>query len=554
MPTTAQVAKRYSEIAGVLLRHGLGFILAELGLQRFIPLRYEIFRRLKGSATASRPEQIRKALEELGPTFIKLGQILSTRPDLIPPEYVKELQQLQDNVPPISFSEAAKIIDGEIGAPPDVEFDHFDRNPVGSASIGQVYSAELPTGEPVAVKVQRPGLDEIVETDLVILGEAADAAERMASLSVYDIKGMFEEFAFTLRNELDYTREARNVERFRGNFMDVQGIQIPKVYWEYTTSKVLTLDRLEGPKITDIETIDKMHVDRRGLAERFAAMILDQIFEYGAFQGDPHGANFVVMKNGDIGVLDFGMISFLDQDTKETLIRMFIGIVDQDPVTVVDQFLYLGAGGADVSSKELQAEIMRLLIQYRNVSLRDISVADLFGQLMGIARRHRLHFPTSLTLLARSIGMAEGAVLELDPDFKMIDLFDKYARRIWLETFGPRSWPKRAEQAVMDLTSLGARFPRQISRIFTELSRGNIKVVIKQPNLNTELGRLEAMFNRLSLSIVVASFFAGITLVLASYRPAGWERLAAGVFYVGLILAISLAIWLIASIFRSRAT
>lgn len=552
MPRRRLHARRYQQIVRTLFRHGFGYLVNQLGIARFVPFHYGILGHLKKAEPYTQPEHVRLAFEDLSTTYIKLGQILSTRPDIIPPEYLGELEKLQDRVPPVSPEIIKERISQELGAPLNEIFADFNDTPLASASIGQVHAATLKTGEPVVVKVQRPGVHKLVETDIDILARAADfVSRRVPSLQMYDLPGVVQEFAYTIRTEMDYHREGQNAERFRRNFEGDPAIYIPRVYWDYTASRVLTLERLEGPKISDLEAFGEKGLDRRRVARRSTHIILKEVFEHGFFHADPHPANFVVLENEVIGVMDFGMVGYLDEETRQDLTRLFVAVSEQDAETVVEQFLELGAAGGDINLAAFKNEICHLLIQYQSVALKEMDLRVVLDEMMAISRRHRLRMPSNLALLIKTVGMEEGLVRRLDPDFRLIEMFEPYARKIWLKTFGPSAWRKQLARGAVDLVSFATGLPRQIRRITGQVSRGDIRVVIKQPRLDEELSQLNAMFNRLSLSILISAFFVVLGLLMLIYHPVGVERLVAPFLIVGLIGATAFGLWLLVSILRS---
>src|SRR5690348_12408765 len=346
---------RSRQIAGVLLSHGWGFLRNNEGT---------VGATSPGAANG-RPLHLRLALEELGTTFIKLGQILSTRADLLPPEYLAELTKLQDSASPVAFAEIQEALVTELGQPIERIFAHFDPIPIAAASIGQAYAATLGDGTEVVVKVRRPGVVEQVNEDLEILKELAATASRHWDFADrYDLPGLVEEFSQTLRRELDYIREAHNAERFAVNFATDNHIHVPRVFWEATTSRVLTLERIRGIKINDLKALDEQGTDRRWLADYATNVVLKMVCEDGFFHADPHPGNFFIEPNGTIGLIDFGMVGVIDEQTQELLAELLIAINHQDADRLVDVFLDLGVTRKRIDRASVRRDIDQLLSTY----------------------------------------------------------------------------------------------------------------------------------------------------------------------------------------------
>ncbi len=394
--------RRYRLITRVIIRHGLGFFVNVLGLGRFAPFSVAnvLFRRRR--EPGSQPETIRQCLEEMGTTFVKLGQILSTRSDLIPPEYQEELAKLQDDVKAVPSETITDLVVSEIGRPIDQVFSSFDLEPLAAASIGQVHLATLIDGTEVVVKVRRPGVVEQVEIDLDVLHHIANSASRFSRFSDrYDLIEVVEEFSNTLMEELDYRNEARNAERIAKNFAGDQSIHIPRIFWEATTSGMITMSRITGIKVTDSEGLDAAGVDRQALANRSANIILKMIFEDGLFHSDPHPGNFFIEGNGRIGLIDYGQVGILDDRTRDRLIDLVLAARNQDSHRVVDALQDLGMGKDIHDLDALRKDLVRLGYRYYGQSLGDIQVGAALNEALDLARRHRLKFPTSLANLMK---------------------------------------------------------------------------------------------------------------------------------------------------------
>ncbi|MEW6586116.1 MAG: AarF/ABC1/UbiB kinase family protein, partial [Nitrospirota bacterium] len=426
---------RYREIAVILTRHGLGWLALQLNLGGLVPFHWGLLGHPKRKEPYTQPEHMRMALEDLGTTFIKLGQILSTRPDLVPPEYITEFSKLQDSAPPIPYAKVAEIIGSELGETPEKIFKSFDEKPRASASIGQVHTARLHDDTPVVVKVQRPGVEALVDQDLKVLAELARLAERRTELgSHYDISGWIEEFAFTLRNELDYTFEGQNADRIRQNFAGDSALHVPHIFWEYTTKRVLTMEEISGIKINDIQSLDKAGLDRKQIARKAAHIALTMTYDHGFFHADPHPGNFFVLPDESIGLIDFGMVGRLDENLRLSLIRLEIALIRKDADRLVDELLALGIAGRTIKRHVLKRDLDHMLYRFYDKPLKEIAAADTFHALVSIALRHRLQLPSDLVFLFKVIAMSEGLGAQLDPDFKLMEFGEPYFERFWLKS------------------------------------------------------------------------------------------------------------------------
>ena len=543
---------RYRQIADVLARHGLGYLVGVAGLERFIPFERGLLGHARRAEPYSRPEHLRLALEELGATFIKLGQILSTRADLLPPEYQAELAKLQDSAPPVPWSRVEEVLVTELGQPIEAAFVSFDPAPLAAASIGQAHTASLPDGTEVVVKVRRPGVVEQIEEDLEILQNLAAAASRRWELAdQYDLVGVAQEFAQTLRAELDYIREGRSAERFAASFADDADVHIPRVLWETTTARVLTLERVRGIKINDLAALDADGIERAALAERAAGIVLKMVFEDGFFHADPHPGNFFVETGGRIGLIDFGMVGTVDERTQEQLVRLLLAITSQDADRLVDAFLDLGVARQRVDRGLLRQDLEHLVSRYYGRPLGEIALASLLNDSLDVVRRHRLQLPPNLMLLLKTAIMCEGLAAQLDPSFRLTRVLVPYAERLMLRQYSPLLWGRRLGKASLDAAQLGVELPGHVRRLIADLERGSLEVGMRPTGFEPLVRRFERLANRITLGILAAAFINGLAILMSVYHPQGWEQWAGVVFAVGFVLAGVLGVYLVWSILRS---
>ncbi|HEV2013374.1 MAG TPA: AarF/UbiB family protein [Candidatus Dormibacteraeota bacterium] len=533
----------------VLARHGLGFFISVAGLERFVRLQ-RIFNR-GYEQPLSRPEHVRRALEELGPTFIKLGQILSTRADLLPAAYQVELAKLQDAAPSLNTGVVGSVIESEFGRPVAEVFGSFDPVPLAAASIGQVHAATLPDGTAVVVKVQRPDVVNQIEQDLRILHNLAmTATRRWPVAEEYDVVGLVQEFAQTLRAETDYLREGRNAERFGANFAGDDSVHFPCVFWEQTTARVLTLERLTGIKIDDLAALDAAGVDRRRIAMNGARMVLKMVFRDRFFHADPHPGNFFIEPDERIGVVDFGMAGTVGPRIQEQLIWALLAYTSEEPDRQVDALYDLGVAGHHVDRAALKRDVEHLRARYFGRPVGEITFRPVVNDVLGVVRRHRLHLPPGYALLLKTILMHESLVTRLDPGFEFTTVLVPYARGMMLRHFSPIGWGRSVGQAGIDLARLGVELPAQLRRLMSSLQRGDLELAIRPTKFEPVLRRLERIANRVVLGILAAAFVIALAVLLSAYHVRSDPQTAA-ILLVGFVLASVLGVYVAWSILRS---
>lgn len=531
----------------------MGHAVGVMGLDRFVPIHKSLQSGNRLAKSTIGPTHLRMALEELGATFIKLGQILSTRSDLLPPEYQTELARLQDAASPVAPDVVRQVVTAELGRPLDAAFASFDLTPLASASIGQAHAAILQDGTEVIVKVRRPGVVEQVEEDLEILQNLAEMASRRWELAnQYDLPGLADDYAQTLRDELDYLREGRNAERFAANFARDRDIHIPRVFWELTTSRVLTLERVRGIKINDLAALDAAHIDRRALAQRASHLILHMVFEDGFFHADPHPGNFFVEPGGRIGLIDFGMVGTLDKRTQEQLVGMLTAMTAQDADRLEAVLEELGVARQRIDRVSLQRDLDHVLRQYYGRQLADINISAILGETLSIVRRYHLQLPTNMALLVKTIVMEEGLGVQLDPNFNLASVLAPYARRLLWREYSPLVWVRRLSDASVDAARLGIDLPQQVRRIINDLERGTLEVAARPVGLEPYIYRLERIANRIVVGILTAAFVIGLAMLLTADRPQGFAQWAGVFFALGIAAAVVFGLYLLWQLLRSE--
>lgn len=537
-------SSRYQEIAETLGRHGLDFLAAAVGVNSWLRVPQGTPAPPLLSQPLTVPERLRLVLEELGPTFVKLGQLLSTRPDLLPPAYIAELSKLQDAAPPVAGEAITEAITAELGAEPQQIFAEFDNRPLASASIGQAHGALLVDGTPVVVKVRRPDAVRKVNEDLEILQNLADRAGRLwEPARTYNVHGLVQEFAQTLRAELDYLREARNAERFAANFTNHSDVSIPQVFWATTTSRVLTLERVSGIRIDDVAALDAAGVDRPALARTGARLMLRMIFEHGFFHADPHPGNLFVQPDGSITLIDFGMVGDLDPEVQERFIDFLIAFTRRRPEELADALLDLsvtkGAGDHD----QLRESLTSFVADYSDKPLSEVSFAHLASELLGIVRQQRLQLPREVALIFKVLIMMEGIGVQLDPDYDLMGVLTPYVRRLLKERLSFATMSQRLLRASADTGALMIEMPTRLRRILDRADRSGIEVHLRAAELEPLVARTERIGNRLVAGLIAAALINGVgDLVVSEKRWRSWEG---ALFGAGVTVVSSLSGYLL---------
>lgn len=490
------------------------------------------------------------AIEELGTTYIKLGQAISTRTDILDNEYIEELSKLQDSAPSISYEEIRQVIEEELGEAPEALFKFFCREPEAAASIGQVHRATLFDGSDVVVKVQRPGTAAKVEQDLGVLKDFAQLVTSSTEIGgQYDFEGWLDEFAFTIRNELDFRREGRNADRIRENFLDDPDLIVPKIYWQFTTRRVIVMQYIDGIKLSDEESLKLAKIDRLQLSRTCARIVLTEIFRHGFFHADPHPGNFFVMPSGAIAMIDLGMVGRLDQTTRESLMRVTLNLAKGDSDALVDELLILGVPRAPVRRQDLRMELDKLIETYVEGPPEDFSVAHLLNAVLAVAARHRIHVPSDLLFLAKTIAMCEGLSTMLDPHFKLVDYLRSFLENYLKEMREPASIRARMEENAVDLADLALAFPKKARRLFGQLERGEITFIARVEEADKYINDIQRATNRLSTAIVLSGLIIGLSYVVSRLQSAGIVTLLYQLILLGLVVS---GIGLIVAMVRSK--
>ncbi|MEX2460562.1 MAG: AarF/ABC1/UbiB kinase family protein [Paenibacillaceae bacterium] len=546
---------RYREIVLALVRHGFGYMVEEMGLFQLLSLPRKWLQRNHPEASKTLGERIRMLLEELGPTFIKLGQMSSTRHDLLPEEIIVEFQKLQDQVPAFSFEEVRIIIEMELQCPLEEAFAEFQEAPFAAASIGQVHYARLKTSEVVAVKVQRPSVDQIVRLDLEILNELAALAERRVGwVARYQIRRMIEELSKSMLEEINYTREGRNADKSARQFALQPNVHIPKIYWDYSTPKVLTMELVEGIKLNEAEKLFAQGHDLKKITELLVNAMLHQMLIEGFFHADPHPGNIFVLKEGKIAFVDFGMVGRLNEDMKFDLCSLVIALMRKDNHGIIQAILSLGLVSEDFDTRSLEKDLELLREQYYDLPLSQVSLSEAFSHFFEVANRHGMVIPTDLTLLGKALLILEGVAETLDPELSILKLAEPFGRRLLKDRYHPQQLQKRWWRQISGFTGALMGLPKQATQLSKLIRTGKLKMEIAIPEIDLLLHKLDQVSNRITVSIVLLSFsIIMVGLILASSLgtvPALILRFP--VVEVGSSVAGLMLLWLIYSIFKNR--
>jgi len=530
---------RVTEIGRVATRHGFGYLLD----------------RRRASDTeldADRGRRLREMLDELGPTFVKFGQVLSTRPDVVPPDIVAELRQLQDNVSPVPIEEVERVVREELGLTIEQAFVEFDEQPVAAASIGQVHRATLPNDTHVVVKVQRPNAARQIESDLKLMASAARVArERVRQLDFIDTGELVEEFGRSIRLELDYQQEARNAETFRRNFAADTRIAVPRVWWRYTTGRLLTLDRLEGTHIGDLDLTSWEDEARRDLAYTMTDAWMTMIFRHAFFHGDPHPANIMHLEDGRLGLIDFGLAGRLTDLDMTRLTRLFVDAATENVGALPRRLSDLGVRYPHDREEELRARLEELYYRYYGSRLSDIDPIEAIREGLSLIYAMNLRLPTRFVILDKAIATLGSVAAEVYPDFNVFEVARPYARQLISERFSPRRVAIQARGEVQDLAEIALEVPRQVHDILNELRDGELEVKISNPGIDDLAHHMDVSVNRIAVALVILGGLVGSSLigVLASKGPhlLGLHLISV----VGFVLSGVFGVWLLWGVFRS---
>ncbi len=543
--------RRYGDVARVLVAHGLADVVEALHLGAYLAWGTRLLPPHARMASLSRAARIRLTLEDLGPTFVKFGQALSVRSDLLPADLIAELAMLQEHVAPLAAGAAESAIEAAFGQPIATLFPVFESTPIASASIAQVHRATLPSGEIVAVKVRRPGIGRTIAADVEILRQLARLLQRhVPAAEIVDPVRLVDEFARTIRSEQDLVREGRNLERCAANFTGDPTVRFPRVYWAQTTSSVLTMEYFDGVKVTELDAAGIGPFARRLIARRGADAILRQVLEHGFFHADPHPGNLVVMADDVIGFLDLGMVGRLDERARGALARIVRAIGHRDTAELTAVALEIMETHGEVDAAALERDLAALIDLYGDVPLADLSVRDLLGDIVGTAARHRLRFPSQLMLLIKVLVTIEGVGAQLDPAFKMVEHAAPMAERLRERELAPEAIAKRLVHALSQTLMAVHAMPQHLDAIARKVRDGRLQVQFVHQNLDHFVHEMDRSSNRIAFALIIAALIVGSSLIIHAGRGAtayGYPVLGLIGFLVAAVFGVGLAIGIMRS-------
>ncbi|GAQ95464.1 ubiquinone biosynthesis protein [Thermodesulfovibrio aggregans] len=549
-------AKRFQEIVNVFIKHGFGQIIDQIHLGRFIALKKRIktFGRWPYYKITA-PERLRIAFEELGPTFIKLGQLLSSRPDLVTIAYAQEFKKLQDRVAPFESEKIYEVIEKELGVSIEKVFHSINPEPIGSASIAQVHEAVLKDGKEVIVKVRRPGIKQQIMLDLTILHNLAKLIEKYIPESkIFDPIGIVEEFSRAITKEIDFRREASNAIVFRENFKDSPNVYIPYVFKEFTTEKILVMEKVKGVRIDDVESLNKKGFNIERLLNNLIEMYFKQIFDHGFFHADPHPGNILVMDNSSIALIDFGIVQRIDEEFKEIYANIALAIINQNTDKLINEYLKLGIIPEEIDKEKLKRELKEdledLLFPLYTYKIEEIRISELIESIMKVALKHRLRFLPELLLIDKVLIMLEGLTRELCPKISIIELLKPYAKKIISKRLQPDFYLKKTLKALNEFKEAAVNIPFQLKTLLRKAVKDEITIRMYHVNLPEFIKDIDKASNKISFALIVSAMI----LSSAIMHAAEVKPLVHGISVFGLItgiFAFFLGLWLIISIIRS---
>ncbi|HZW68345.1 MAG TPA: AarF/ABC1/UbiB kinase family protein [Pseudogracilibacillus sp.] len=499
--------RRYQEITNTFIKNGFSHILFRLGLTDRPSGRKAAITGTADDNLTDIGMKLRSALQSLGPTFIKLGQIASSRRDIVPEEIAIELEKLQDDVLSFDYEIVQETIIRELEDTPENLFAEFNKEPLATASIGQVHIAKLHTGEEVAIKIQRPDIESIITTDLEILHNLACMLDsRVQWAKTYRIKEIIEEFSYSLKNELDYLLEGRNGERIAEQFEDNEHIHVPKIFWDYTTDKVLTMEMIHGIKVNKYEELEELNYDKKLIASRIADAMLHQILDAGFFHGDPHPGNIYVLPDNRVAFLDFGMVGQLSNDLKYYFSSLVISLQSGDTDGMLNTFNDWGLLDNVDNINALRRDMDALQLKYYDVPLHHISLGGVMIEVFSIAYKHHIEIPTDIAVLGKAILTLETILENLDPELSIMDAVEPYGKRLLLKRYNPLRIARKSWRSLLENITIISELPRDLKDISTAMKRGKLQFDINIFEIQYILNKLDRIANRISFSVILLAF------------------------------------------------
>ena len=514
--------RRLNQILRILTKHGFGFAIQQLHLQEHVIGRGIIKTRILRRFTEpleSRAVRLRKVLEELGPTFIKLGQTLSVRPDLVPLDLCYELSKLQDQVPPFDYEDVKKQIKESFGSYPEKIFASFDPVPFAAASLGQAHRAQLATGENVVVKVQRPDMRKMIETDIDILYTLAQLASRyMHDIKIFDPISIVDEFSRVITKEIDFTYEAHNIDKFCKNFKESTTVQIPRVFWEYTKSRVITTEEITGIRMSDYLTQPHSVEEKKAVAANGANAILQQIFIDGFFHADPHPGNLFILPDNAAAFVDFGIVGRLDEDTRDVVVNLLIAVSTKNINGIIKALEMLGSVAEENSMRDFKHDISDFVERFYDIPLRQIEISTILPQAVELMTRHKLRIPPQFHVMIKAIATMDGVARQLDPDFNTIAHTRPFVERLVHERHDPKRIYKDVLLYSSEILDILKVIPKDTYEIIKKIKMGTLKIEFEHQGLSKFIAEMDKSSNRISFSLVISALIIGSSLIIMANK------------------------------------
>ncbi|WP_456385185.1 ABC1 kinase family protein [Desulfolithobacter sp.] len=543
---------RYQRILRVLFKYGFDDLVERLHIDQYLETGLQMINRKPREQIEkhSRPERLRMALEELGPTFIKFGQLLSTRPDFVPPDYLTELARLQDRVPPFSYEEVAQIFQEEMGREPEEIFEYFDAEPMAAASIGQVHRARTLAGEELVVKVQRPGIENVIAVDLEILAHIAQLMEQyLEEVQGHRPSVIVEEFARSLSQEIDFTIELSSIQRFARQFEGNPNIHVPAVYKQLSTERILAMEYVDGIKASELDLLREKGYDLKLIARRGSILVMEQVFVHGFFHADPHPGNIFVLPGNVICFIDFGQMGRLSRTDKEDFTNLVLSIVAGNERKVTEGVLRLTIHHREINRNALARDLGDLIDRYLYLPLGELQAGKMLQDLLDLVARHELYLKPNLYLMMKALSTVEGVGLMLDPELELITLARPFMRRIQMDRLKPGRIAEEVGETGSEYLHLIRELPEELRSIVSQMRHGRMKMEFEHRGLQPLQAVLDRVSNRIAFAIVLASQIIGSSLVVLSDIPPKWNGIPL-IGLIGFLMAGIMGFWLLLSIIR----
>ncbi|MDF1745431.1 MAG: AarF/ABC1/UbiB kinase family protein [Gimesia sp.] len=540
--------RRSREIVTVLMNYGFDDLVDQLGLRRYLRWgrRLLFWKRSEPEVKLTRAKRIRLALESLGVTFIKFGQVVSTRPDLVPRDVVRELSKLQESVPSFPSDVAIKIVERELEGSIDTLFAAFDHQPLAAGSLGQVHRARLHDGTELVVKIKRPDIDRVIEQDLSLMYELATMIERhFPDAEIFDPVGLVNQFSRTIHRELQFMREARSTDEFYRLFQDDATLYVPKIYWELTQGDIITMEYIDGYRIDNENELKNLPISAHEVAANGARIFMKMTFEFGIFHADPHPGNFRVMPDGSICLIDYGMIGVLEEERRDLLIDMLLNVARKDTTRLVEVVLNIGKTKRDVDHQLLRADLRDFIGNYYGIPLDQIKVGVMLTDFINILAIHRIRCPVDIMLLIRALITLEGVASHIAPDLNIAQEMEPYVYKISSERYHPRAIASRMWTEARSLTKVMHDLPEQIGRTLGKLSDDELRIHLEHKGIDHLTTEMDRSGNRLAIGMVMSA------LILASAITISSDSRLVYVSIPIFMMSSLLGIWLIYGVFRS---